>query len=408
MKIKGLVRVFNHVRSQLQAGLTPEEVEPFRRQVQTVVSEVEEICREHGVEPHQLPAPSRLAYLFLKELDLDNLPVIRDREPAGVTPPFRVKNVVKIRDHFAERLWQQLGSFRTAPGARAQLAREIGDQISAIERICALHGSTPAALESPSRQVYCWLKFLNSGDNLTLHMEALQRAQDALGGLHLHLGLPVHVHLINLNALWRKRQYRNAVLLKVNQGFQNADQKVWQRVVDCAVSQRDPMNARLIREFVDSDDFSEVLFELEAFAASTTGSARGRAHDLEESFARVNAAYFSGRMPKPALVWNRTPTARKFGHYQPGRDTLMLSVTLDDRRVPAYVIDFVMYHELLHKKHGVMTVGGRRLAHSPNFRADERRFAEYQEGRRYLDELALRQQGGSGLIMTAGPDDSDT
>lgn len=45
MKIKGLVRVFNHVRARLQTGLTPEEVEPLRQQVQTIIAEVEEICR---------------------------------------------------------------------------------------------------------------------------------------------------------------------------------------------------------------------------------------------------------------------------------------------------------------------------------------------------------------------------
>jgi hypothetical protein len=105
-------------------------------------------------------------------------------------------------------------------------------------------------------------------------------------------------------------------------------------------------------------------------------------------------------MPKPVLVWNRTLTARKFGHYQPSRDTLMVSVSLDDPRVPAYVVDFVMYHELLHKRHGAMTVNGRRLVHSPSFRADERKFAQYYEAEREIKELALKQRGMSGWQNT--------
>ncbi len=181
MRIKGLVQLFNHVRSQLQAGLKPDDVEPFRKQVKAIVRDVEEICRKHGVAPDQLPAPSRLAYVFLKELDLDNLTAIREGEPAGATPTFRVKNVVKNGDHFAERLWQQLDLLLASSGARTQLGREIGDHISALERICAMHDKTPSALEAASRQVYCWLKFLNSEDNLTLHLEALQRAKFALG-----------------------------------------------------------------------------------------------------------------------------------------------------------------------------------------------------------------------------------
>src|SRR5262249_55996835 len=118
------------------------------------------------------------------------------------------------------------------------------------------------------------------------------------------------------------------------------------------------------------------LYGRELLAGPPTPVWGGRAHDRNEIFARVNAAYFGGLMPRPTLAWNRTLTARKFGHYQPGRDTVMISVTLDAPDVPDYVVDFVMYHELLHKKHGSMNVNGRRLAHSPAFRAEERRVAE--------------------------------
>jgi hypothetical protein len=294
-----------------------------------------------------------------------------------------------------------------SPGTLTQLKREMGDQVSAIERICAQHDATPSALEAPSRQVYCWLKFLSSVDNLALHLAALQRARESIGELQPRPTHPVHVHLISMQSVLRKRQYRNAVLLKVNEGFLNADQGVWRTVIHRAMSGRNPTSDLLIHEFTESDDFSEVIFEMGSFAAATTLSGRGRSHDLDESFERVNAAYFAGRMPKPSLVWNRTLTARKFGHYQPSRDTLMVSTSLDDPRVPAYMVDFVMYHELLHKKHGVAIVNGRRLAHSPDFRADERRFAEYDEAKRHLNELALRQRGSSGFIMTVEPDDSN-
>ena len=150
MRIKGLVRAFNHVRSQLQAGLKPDDVEPFRKQVKTIIRDVEEICRKHGVAPDQLPAPSRMAYVFLKELDLDNLPVIQAGEPTRAAPTFRVKNVVKIGDYFADRLWQQFGLLLTSSGARTQIEREIDKQVSALERLCALNDQTPSALEAPS------------------------------------------------------------------------------------------------------------------------------------------------------------------------------------------------------------------------------------------------------------------
>jgi len=403
MRINGLIRFFNQVRSQLQAGLTPEEVEPFKQQVKKIVQDVETICHRHGVGIEHLPSPSRRAYGFLRDLDLDNLPPRRAGEPAVAKTGFRIKNVVKIGEHFADRIWRQLNSMMTATVVRAQLMEDLKRQAATIEQICERHGQTPAALESPSRRVYCWLKFLTSGDQLAAHLESLQRAREIAVRPPWPIEKPLLLHLVSLNTLWRRRDYRNATLLKVHIGFQNGDRQVWRSLLQCALGQPTSANERTYREFADSEEFNESLYELESFAAPPPPLSRGRAHDLNEIFARVNAAYFGGLMPRPTLAWNRTLTARKFGHYQPGRDTVMISVTLDAPDVPDYVVDFVMYHELLHKKHGSMNVNGRRLAHSPAFRAEERRFAEYHEAERMIHELALRQRGEGGL----GVDDED-
>jgi len=100
----------------------------------------------------------------------------------------------------------------------------------------------------------------------------------------------------------------------------------------------------------------------------------------------VNAAYFQGEMPRPGLTWSRQVTGRKFGHYDSTRDVVMVSMSLDTPAVPAYVVDFVVYHELLHKRLGVHWQNDRRAVHTPAFRREERRFRQYD-----LAEAALRQ-----------------
>jgi hypothetical protein len=234
---------------------------------------------------------------------------------------------------------------------------------------------------------------------MAAHLESLERAREIARRHPLPPDKPLLLHLISLNHLWRRRDYQDATLLKAHIGFQNADRQVWQSLLQCSLGQPVPAIEQPYREFAASEDFNESLFELESFAATPPPPSRGRAHDLNEIFARVNADYFGGLMPKPTLAWNRILTARKFGHYQPGRDTIMISITLDDPEVPPFVLDFVMYHELLHKKHGSMTVNGRRLSHSPAFRAEERRFAQYHEAERLIHELALRQLGVDGLSI---------
>ena len=109
-----------------------------------------------------------------------------------------------------------------------------------------------------------------------------------------------------------------------------------------------------------------------------------------EIFNRVNEEYYSGDIERPILIWNRTITHRKLGHYQPSTDTVMISITLDNPGVPSFVLDYVMYHELLHKLIGVQVVDGRHYAHSPAFNIEERKFRQYAEAKDFLKNYVAR------------------
>jgi hypothetical protein len=393
MRINGLLRAFRSVRSRLQAGLGQEELNQLREDVRSIVQTVEEICARHGMTPDQLPGPSRRVYKFLEELDAGRLPPAGPPGGSNIddgSPRSRpaLRNVRRCGDYLADRFWRQLPLLSRSADSRKQLQADIGRHVAAIEGICAQQKVAPGALEPPSRQVYCWLKFLMSEENLSAHLAALERAQAALGELQPTLSHPVTVHLLNMGALWRKRHYSNLVLVKISEGFVSADSEIWEALMKTLFHGKDQGANELLREFVASEEYSEVLCELESFADSTGLSSQGCVHNLEESFARVNAAYFGGGMARPRLVWNRALTGRKFGHYRPSTDTVMLSVSLDVPEAPASVVEFVMYHELLHKKHGITVVNGRRLAHTAAFRAEERQFAGYGEAERVLNELA--------------------
>ena len=122
-----------------------------------------------------------------------------------------------------------------------------------------------------------------------LHLEALQRAAAILGEQQSP-ALPVHIHIVGMKAIWRRNLFRDAVLLKVSEGFLNADGIIWQAIIQIAIGGRDRAGELLIQEYLRSEEFSEVLDEMESYAATDALPARGRAHDLDESFARVNTA----------------------------------------------------------------------------------------------------------------------
>jgi hypothetical protein len=177
--------------------------------------------------------------------------------------------------------------------------------------------------------------------------------------------------------------------LKVNEGFIHADDRVWQGLMSNVMKKRDGKDSMVVDKYTDSEEFSGVLFEIEAFTETTYASS-GHAHNLNESFDRVNTVYFAGNLAKPRLRWNHVLTASTFGHYEFARDTVMLSLSLDDPAVPEQVVDYVMYHELLHKIHGVKLMNGRRLVHTSAFRKDEQNFKGYADAAARLNALSRR------------------
>ncbi len=90
---------------------------------------------------------------------------------------------------------------------------------------------------------------------------------------------------------------------------------------------------------------------------------------LEESFKRLNEQFFNGMMDQPNLVIGKGIT--KLGHYDLGTDTVSISTILLEHPV---LMDYVMYHELLHKKHQFSGKGGSHRFHTHAFRQDEHKF----------------------------------
>ena len=95
---------------------------------------------------------------------------------------------------------------------------------------------------------------------------------------------------------------------------------------------------------------------------------------LEESFNKVNDKYFFGLIERPNLVWH--DSLRRLGSYEYGTDTISISKIIEDDKE---LLDYVMYHEVLHKKHKFYDKNGRTVHHTREFRRLEREFENSQE-----------------------------
>lgn len=116
-------------------------------------------------------------------------------------------------------------------------------------------------------------------------------------------------------------------------------------------------------------------------------SARGHFYDLDSIFEDLNTRFFHGLMARPRMSWSQTKTRRILGHYDPAHNAIIISRIFDHPSVPRYVLEYIVYHEMLHLKHPVRLRGSRRCVHSAEFQAEEKLFPRVNEANAFLKRL---------------------
>jgi len=114
---------------------------------------------------------------------------------------------------------------------------------------------------------------------------------------------------------------------------------------------------------------------------------RGHVYHLEEIFEDLNLKYFHGLMARPLMTWSTERARNRLGHYDPAHNAIVVSSVFDHPRVPRHVVEYIVYHEMLHLKHPVRLRGSRRCVHSPEFQAEEKLFDRLDAAREFLKRL---------------------
>ncbi len=115
--------------------------------------------------------------------------------------------------------------------------------------------------------------------------------------------------------------------------------------------------------------------------------ARGHSYDLDTIFEQLNIRFFHGLLARPRMSWSQTRTRRILGHYDPAHNAIIISRIFDHPTMPAYVLEYIVYHEMLHLKHPVRLRGSRRCVHSPEFQAEEKLFPHIAAANAFLKRL---------------------
>lgn len=258
-----------------------------------------------------------------------------------------------------------------------------------LEISMSLKRVAPEHMTATTRSLRGWVAFLSDWDDLSGYIEAVCIAtplvEDAIRRQR-RWKPPARLYLRPMRGLYQLRQSRDGLELSLPTAsvcFNAADF----RALMSYVFGGDVAAKRHVLDRMQSEEFQAISAELDVLGGAVD-AARGEVYDLNEVFDRINLQYFRGEVKRPKLFWSRSLTRRKFGHYDWVGDAVMISRTLDDAKVPSYVVDFVMYHELLHKTLGLRWSGQRQYAHTAEFYRREKRFARIKEAEATLKRLA--------------------
>lgn len=108
---------------------------------------------------------------------------------------------------------------------------------------------------------------------------------------------------------------------------------------------------------------------------------------LEASFNRVNKNFFSNQIEQPNLGWGQN-AFRKLASYNFHSDTIVVSKIF--KEAEEEILDYLIYHELLHKQFKFKFKNGRSSFHSREFREAEKTYPNYNEIEKKLNQITKK------------------
>lgn len=165
--------------------------------------------------------------------------------------------------------------------------------------------------------------------------------------------------------------------------FLEAPAEVWQALV-AYLRHTGPQAARTIRAYIRQQQH-----RVTPPPAARTSALQpcGQYFDLEAMYRDLNQRYFIERV-QAEITWSRRPlqrqrTSMRFGSYHERDRLIRVHRLLDQPFVPRYVVENVVFHEMLHQLIPRQLRNGRWSIHPPEFRQQERRFEYYQQAEQW-------------------------
>jgi predicted metal-dependent hydrolase len=187
------------------------------------------------------------------------------------------------------------------------------------------------------------------------------------------------------------RLHENRLKIRVSDIFANAPLDVYRSLALILLAKLyrkkiDDSYHRTYRSFILTEDIQERarVARIGRCRHRRTRGSRGSHIDLEEVFNRLNDYYFKNELAKPRLSWSVKRAHYVLGRFDSTQNTIFISRIFDSTEIPLYVVEYVMFHEMLHVKHHSQVQHSRLIVHTPDFKHEEKEFSMYAEAKSWL------------------------
>ena len=276
------------------------------------------------------------------------------------------------------------------PIAIQSTADDVSKLKANVEAVCGKLHATPADLGTPSFRSYLWLRYIAQNNHLYQHMQAVESFTRILMGSK-HAGSinwkVFHIKIDYSGYLYHRKSAGGRTTLQTNAAFSSAPLEIKKAIIAAAFAKRRGNSLSIVRDYAASDAFVQQNKTISGHPIANKISCAGEKYDLAALFNRTNQHYFSGGLPQPRLVWSSSRAKRRLGYYHPEIHTIAVNQKLDSNKVPRLVVEYVLYHEMLHQHFGIEHRNGRRYAHTTAFHAAEKRFEHAEEAENLIKLL---------------------
>lgn len=160
----------------------------------------------------------------------------------------------------------------------------------------------------------------------------------------------------------------------------------------------DPVSSALLDRYIERNRIFIRRQSAKQLQRKLKLTPRGQVHDLKAILGRLNRRYFPGCAVDVAITYGPAPRVTrprksiKLGSYSAGSRVVRIHPALDQRQVPRYFVEWIVFHEMLHHVYRVRRgADGRRIIHPPEFLEHERRFHAHERAqaweRKHIDLL---------------------